>query len=183
MIIDLWLATRSIKLPTTISYIQWPDVPVPYSYLFENKVLVVWRFFIASSPFLMKAKKWVPNLYILPHYWFFFDVLMLLDIGKEVEVCKENKECNCICTHRLRTKNKDRLAYWERQRERYIGWKRNRRTRGTILGYPQSKKRGRRAWKKTQTNWTICSLVRYLGKKVVTKLFCHVEWQLYKVAV
>ena len=38
-------------------------------------------------------------------------------------------------------------------------------TRGTILGYPQSKTRGRSAWKKTQTNWIICSLVRYLGEK------------------
>ena len=32
---------------------------------------------------------------------------MLLDVGKEVEVCKEDEEGNCICTHHLGIKSKD----------------------------------------------------------------------------
>ena len=32
---------------------------------------------------------------------------MLLDIGKEVEVCKEDKEGDCICTHCLSMKSKE----------------------------------------------------------------------------
>ena len=40
-----------------------------------------------------------------------------------------------------------------------------------IFGYPQSKESGRSAWMKTQTNWIICSRVRYLRKeKTLTKI-------------
>ena len=123
------------------------------------------------------------HLHILPRYYFFLDVLVLLDVlmllgvlmlldvlvlldvGKEVEVCKEDEEGNCICTHRLGIKSK------ERNTKKEINFMR--RTRGTILGYPQSKRRGRSAWKNTQTNWIICSLVRYLMcKYVLIERYC-----------
>ena len=67
------------------------------------------------------------DLYIFPHLCLPHKNLVLLDIGKEVEVGKENKERHCICTHGLKPK---KVVKMKRKIQNFMRLH----TSGTILG-------------------------------------------------